>query len=150
MKTYINLYGPNDSGKTNTLNKLIDKLSSISKPQQYKKNPTRQYFKIYNVVVCVATAGDNIKQLHLNHEFFENCNGYIVVTASRPELLQYIYCYIRHKVNYNFDENKGKITPNYLEIQMPIIKEADEATLNVKYQKYADYIYEQILSAIKL
>ena len=73
-----------------------------------------------------------------------------MVTASRPALLQYIYCYIRHKVDYNYDENKDKITPNYLEIQMPKTKEDDDATLNAKCHKYADYLFEQIMLAIKL
>ena len=151
METYINLYGPNDSGKTNTLNILIDKLRQISKSKQYKNYPTRVFFKIFkNIVVCIATSGDDIKHIHLNHEFFEDCDGYIVVTASRPELLQYIYSYIRHKVDYNFDENKDKITPNYLEIQMPKTKEEDDATLNAKCHKYADYLFEQIMLAIKL
>lgn len=98
MKKAVGLYEKNDTGKTQTLNLLIDLLtvetSHCEMPQPQKIGVNRkQYFSYKGFIVGVCTAGDNQSELISNCEFFKkyNCDFVFSATRKRSDSLSVIY-----------------------------------------------------------
>lgn len=87
MKKIIALYRRGDTGKTETLNYVIEILNTITTGKLTPLVPDhtdRQATFVFNeLTVCVCTAGDNATEIEQNEEYFNNQKCDIAITASR-------------------------------------------------------------------
>ena len=91
MKTIIALYGPSNTGKTNTLNYLIEKMldSTDEVIDRNKRGEDRRVYISYNnKEIAITTAGDNGDEIKQNIKFFkdrEDRDFDILVTATKTK-----------------------------------------------------------------
>lgn len=90
MKKAIALYGKGDSGKTSTLNLLIDLIVSENKgipmtihtEEELRKN-CRAVLSYKGKIIGVGTWGDSKDQVEKNCNFFKEKNCDLIYTATR-------------------------------------------------------------------
>lgn len=87
MKKIIALYRRGDTGKTETLNYVIEILNTITTGNLIPLVPNhtdRQATFVFNgLMVSVCTAGDNAAEIKQNEAYFNNQKCDIAITASR-------------------------------------------------------------------
>ncbi|WP_042366740.1 hypothetical protein [Bacteroides neonati] len=87
MKKIIALYRRGDTGKTETLNYVIEILNTITTGNLIPLVPNhtdRQATFVFNgLTVSVCTAGDNAAEIKQNEAYFNNQKCDIAITASR-------------------------------------------------------------------
>lgn len=90
MQHIIALFGAGDTGKTTTLNNLIDFLNNNhSGFSLIHKNPIRRtenqvtFRHSSGCIVCVTTIGDNEHEINKNLDYASQNNADILITASR-------------------------------------------------------------------
>lgn len=88
MRAIIGLYGRGQTGKTETLNLLIDLLeapsaaSPLPAPQPVGRD-RRKVVRWQGITVGVCTAGDNEELVRENRDFFERNGCQVGITAAR-------------------------------------------------------------------
>lgn len=85
MKTIIALYGPSNTGKTNTLNYLIKKMLDSTDEVIDRNEDRRVCISYKNKEIAISTFGDGKEELDENIEFFKNRNCDILVTAMKTK-----------------------------------------------------------------
>ena len=94
MAKIICLKGKQGSGKTTTLNILIDALQSFSDKYCVEKlwngvreKDRRAYFDINGARIGICTAGDDCEIIEENKDFFENnkCTIWILAVRTEPQ-----------------------------------------------------------------
>lgn len=90
MQHIITLFGASNTGKTTTLNNLIDFLNNHHNEfSLIHKNPIRNTdsqatFKYKSgYIICITTIGDNIYEINKNLDYATQNNADILITASR-------------------------------------------------------------------
>lgn len=86
MRAIIGLYRRGQTGKTETLNLLIDLMeanaAALPAPQPVGRD-RRKAIRWHGMTVGVCTAGDNEEQVRENRDFFERNGCDVGVTAAR-------------------------------------------------------------------
>lgn len=90
MQHIIALFGTGDTGKTTTLNHLIDFLNnnhsgfSLIHQNPIRRTENQVTFKHNSGrIVCIATIGDNEHEINKNLDYASQNNADILITASR-------------------------------------------------------------------
>ncbi len=162
VRTYINFCGPGNSGKTTTLNNVIEKLKEIPNCKIIEKVP-RQTSKDCRIAleivvegkkhkVAISTWGDSLEHLQKNHSFFDRHTPEVMVTASHChkdyEHNLFIENYVHNPINAENKGVKNKEPFNYIKIHSVKLKEGD-VNIKDKNEYYAQYLYNLIIESLK-
>lgn len=137
-KEIIALYGDQNTGKTTTLKRLIERLGGQEKGDDpvaiNDYNHTRKR-------IVVAPAGDDGEVVRKNVDFFKEVKGDILVIATRE------------RYNYQEEENCSVKALEAYEgkdgFDMPIWIHSSNANLSDKHQKYQGLIDEGLAKTIQ-
>lgn len=138
MKKIIALSGRSNTGKTQTLKLLIDKLDKVGvcKHKEVKEfNDIKRTYKYKETIISICTAGDAAYIIESNIKYFEQFNCDIAITAVRTKG--------RTRTVLNKFADKNNLKVQYIN------KTIDDRDADKVNQKQVEELFEIIDTTIK-